>query len=55
MMGLEDDPFLLGPGNFSGANELFNFVNVTLVGKLINKFPLVSWDSKVPPQSIRPH
>ena len=25
MMGLEDKPFPLGPGNLSGANEFLNF------------------------------
>ena len=25
MMGKEDDPFLLGFGNFSGVNSLLNF------------------------------
>ena len=28
MMGLEDDPFPLGPGNFSGVNSLLNFGGV---------------------------
>ena len=28
MMGLEDDPFLLGFGNFSGENSLLNFRGV---------------------------
>ena len=30
-MGLEDDPFLLGFGNFSGANLLLNFGRVSIV------------------------
>ena len=28
MVGLEDDPFLLGFGNFSGVNSLLNFGGV---------------------------
>ena len=28
-LGLEDDPFLLGPGNFSGVNSLLNFQGLT--------------------------
>ncbi len=28
MVGQEDDPFLLGPGNFSGENSLLNFRGV---------------------------
>ena len=37
---LEDDPFLLGPGNFSGENSLLNF------GEVISQPPNDSWDQQ---------
>ncbi len=35
MVGMEDDPFLLGFGNFSGVNSLLNFGGVTKKNKTL--------------------